>query len=68
MDFMEQHNVNQLCDVDTLGVIVLYSSENQDKCEDKIKIRGKEREIERCKEKDFDWEFDEGCWTEVKKN
>lgn len=33
---MEQHNVDELCDVDTLEVIVLYSSETPDKCEDKL--------------------------------
>lgn len=30
---MEQHNVDELCDVDTLEVIVLYSSETP---EDKL--------------------------------
>ena len=43
---MEQHNINEHCDEDTLEVIVLYSSETPDKYEDKLNKRERERERE----------------------
>lgn len=57
---MEQHNVDELCDVDTLEVIVLYSSETPDKCEDKLTSKiNRERERQISVEKSFDWKLNE---------